>query len=468
MQPAMQSLSARIALVAAAILLAGCEAKIYRAETTLKPDGSVSRAIYQPAAGTPTAAVDDARWSNLTYAPRVAHKDWIGPISDLPPQTSDKDHPYLAAWGDFASVDQLPKTFLAEGPVGVGDGELKRRYSRNDYVLVVEHQWSERLTDVVSLADLRRAQNELADLLIPLVERIFNKALEQEYDTSAFVAWMQTKARPLAFELIDVYFDLLARGDSPSGELVVAGLVPVFARHGISLIDAEGKPLADKALQHAIAEHLREVLRKTIRNRSGKPLPEDVIKEVMQWTGLEQTPEGAEVPRRFAEAAQRSIEEEFGSQDAFSAKTKPLLARIFGLYGPFTGGNARTFNYRLQMPGKIVDTSGDLLAENVTRWEFSDGDAYPFGYEMRSRSLEEKPEVAEKLVGAEFLADRAKVLAYVELVRKSERLLNIMRKCAAAEDITPLVRARATAAPGSEAAAEYGELLELLRPGESK
>jgi hypothetical protein len=67
----MQSFSARIALVAAALLLAGCEAKIYRAETTLKPDGSVSRAIYQPAAGTPAAAVDDARWSERTYAPRV-------------------------------------------------------------------------------------------------------------------------------------------------------------------------------------------------------------------------------------------------------------------------------------------------------------------------------------------------------------------------------------------------------------
>jgi hypothetical protein len=464
----MQSFSARIALVAAALLLAGCEAKIYRAETTLKPDGSVSRAIYQPAAGTPAAAVDDARWSERTYAPRVAHKDWIGPITDLPPQVSDKDHPYLAVWGDFASVDQLPQTFLVEGPEGVGDGELKRSYSRNDYVLVVEHQWSERLTDVVSLGDLRRAQNELADLLIPLVERIFNKALEQEYDTSAFVAWMQTKARPLAFELIDVYFDLLARGDSPSGEQVVAALVPVFTRHGINLLDADGRPLADKALQHVLAEQFRDVLRKTIHNRNGKPLPEEVIKEVMQWTGLEDVPEGAEVPRRFTEAAERSIEEEFGSQEAFSAKTKPLLARIFGLYGPFTGGSSRKFSYRLQMPGKIVDTSGDLLAENVTRWEFSDGDAYPFGYEMRSRSLEGRADVVGKLVSAEFLADRARVLAYVELVRTNERLLKVMQQCAAAGEMKPLVRARATAAPGSEAAADYDELLELIKSAEEK
>jgi hypothetical protein len=462
----MQPLLARITLVTTTLLLAGCEAKIYRAETTLKSDGSVSRAIYQPAAGTPTAAVDEARWSEMTYAPRVAHKDWIGPITDLPPQVSDKDHPYLAAWGEFASVDQLPQTFLAEGPEGLADGELQRRYARNDYVLVVEHQWSEQLTDVVSLADLRRAQNELADLLIPLVERIFNKALEQEYDTSAFVAWMQTKARPLAFELIDVYFDLNARSDSPSGEQVVAALVPVFARHGISLVDADGKPLADKALQLAIAEHFRDVLRKTIRSRSGKPLPDDVIKEVMQWTGLEETPEGVEPPRRFAEAAQRSVVEEFGSQEAFTAKTKPLLARIFGLYGPFTGGSSRKFSYRLQMPGKIVDTSGDLLADNVTRWEFSDGDAYPFGYEMRSRSLEESPEVAGKLVGPAFLADRAKVLAYVELVRTNERLLKMMEKCAAAGDMTPLVRARATAAPGSDAAADYDELIELIKPSE--
>jgi hypothetical protein len=453
----------KIRWLAVAALLAGCEAKIYRAETTLNPDGSINRAIYQPANETPAAAIDSSGWTGMTFAPRVKHEDWSSAISDLPTRAKDNDHPYLAAWGDFASVEQLPKTFLADAPEGLADGELKRHYTRTDLVLVVEHRWRETLTDVVSLDDMRRAQRELADLLIPLVERIFNKALEQEYDTSAFVAWMQNTARPLAFELSDVYFDLGARGEFSSADGMRAAMEPVLARYGISLRDAEGKPLEDKALGTAIAGHARGVLRKTIRSRDGEPLPEEVVTEVLQWIGLEEIPEGGEKSKRFTEAVERSLQEEFGSEEAFSAKMKPLVTRIFGLYGLFGSGNTRKFHYRMQMPGVIVDTSGDILAENITRWTFSDGDAYPFGYEMQCRSLVEQSELVSQLVEPGFAADRTRLFAYIELVRDNERLLKMMRQCAAAGSLSPLVRAHAAAPPGSDIAAEYDALLKLLK-----
>src|SRR5690606_20933870 len=114
----------------------------YRAETVVESDGRIRRAIYQPADETPAAA-QEAAWAESTFAPRVRHQEWDASIRSLPKAIQDKDRPYFAAWGEFATGAELPQTFHRTAPEGYPDGTLQLDYQREDLVLVVEHRWRE-------------------------------------------------------------------------------------------------------------------------------------------------------------------------------------------------------------------------------------------------------------------------------------------------------------------------------------
>jgi hypothetical protein len=143
--------NAKLTAIAIAVMVtgfAGCEPIIYRAETVIKPDGSVSRAIYQPIEATPQEARESKAWQATTYAGRIAHHDWTGKIEDLPRAKPGDDRSYFAAWGDFKSPDELPQAFVKKAPAGLPDGRLALEYEREDLGLVVAYRWKETLTDM--------------------------------------------------------------------------------------------------------------------------------------------------------------------------------------------------------------------------------------------------------------------------------------------------------------------------------
>jgi len=122
-------------VVALGLLVSGCTDH-YRAETRVAPDGRVSRAIYQPEKVTPVDAQKPELWTKLTWAHQISRDEWRAasiaalPIVDreeprpeiepepgavgtdrqaLEPKEGEL-RPYFAAWGEFASVAELPVT----------------------------------------------------------------------------------------------------------------------------------------------------------------------------------------------------------------------------------------------------------------------------------------------------------------------------------------------------------------------
>jgi hypothetical protein len=242
-----------------------------------------------------------------------------------------------------------------------------------------------------------------------------------------------------------------------------AAIDPVFSRYGLSLRDNSGNPLEGDALRFAVADYARGVLKEKIRRRDGQPVRPEVIDEILQSIDFVDVPEGFEKSKRYEEALKQGIVEIYGNEEALGLVLKPLVYRILGLYRGDLFAEPRKFVYHLEMPGVIVETSGELLSDRLARFSFSDAQAFPFGFAMTCRSLQ-LTKSAPEFLGAGIGADRARLFAYVDLVRGDDVLIEVVRECVAAGNIKPLQRAREASAPGSSDTARYDALLAMLKP----
>src|SRR4051794_13425117 len=98
-------------------------------------------------------------------------------------------------------------------------------------------------------------------------------------------------------------------------------------------------------------------------------------------------------------------------------------------YYPTSFLHDRQLDYTLSVPGKVVETNGQLLADDQVRWRFAAIEAYPLGYEMSCRSLEGQTRVQKDLLQEERLGTRATMLAYVALVGNNPKMLEVLREC---------------------------------------
>jgi hypothetical protein len=453
-----------LAAATAALVTTGCQPKLYRAETVLHDDGSVQRAIYQPVESSLSDAQRAGVWQGFTYAPRIAPDKWTGSIAELPAAARDKEHPYFAAWGSFESPDRLPQIYVKQAPPGLPDGKLVVQYERDDYVLVVEHRFKETLTDIVTIDDMHLARRELADLLVPLSQKILERTLGDEYDTTKLDDWLDQTATPWFFELTDVVFEAGTRNEL-SEEKLMAAMAPVCARRGLVLTDASGKLLDSEALENAVEAYVTRVLGENLRRRDGKQVSAAEIAKVVEWIGLKERPENSEKPyERYNKAVEKVIAEKFGDSEAFEHGLEPLVARIFGLYAGDLLGFPHDFRYTLKTPGPIVKTNGTLLSDRRVRWTFEGNDAYPFGYTMQCDSLVVQAGLEKELLGRQVLVDNETAFAYMDLLRSNPALREVMQACARAKSMAPYYKAsdESGAASTSEKALDaLGKMLGL-------
>lgn len=452
-----------LAASAAALVMSGCEPKLFRAETVLNDDGSVRRAIYQPADATTAEAQKPGVWTGNTYAQRIEPDAWSGKIADFPAAAHDDKHPYFAGWGDFESPDRLPSAFVKQAPPGLPDGKLVVEYQRDDYVLVVQHRWKETLTDIVTIDDMHLARREMADLLIPLAQKILDKALGDEYDTTHLVDWLHQTARPWFFEITDIVVASGARRELLEDKLDLA-LAPVCARHGLVLTDASGKPLDDEKIERAVGLYAERVLRDNLRRRDGEPVSDEAIHEILEWLGFRERLENSdERYKRYNDAVETVIAETFGGDEAFEDAVKPLWARLLGLYVSDFVGSPHHFHYTLTTPGAIVKTNGTLVSDRSVRWTFAGGEAYPFGYAMECESLDVQSELEQELLGEKVLDNRDTMLKYVEIVGSNEALLDALRACAREKSMAPFYKARDQSAAASKTEEAFDAMFRLLK-----
>jgi len=421
--------------------LLGCE--YYRAETKLFDDGTVERAIYQPLDETPQDVQEAKHWSTVTYSLEIEHDDWESSITGLPLVSNAEDMTHFAAWGRFESVAAIPNHLA----IGSGDqkarGELVRESHRIDYVFVVEHQWDETLTDIVTLDDMHLARKELADFVIPLLSDIVEEALGDDYDWTAMEEWLRTEGSEWFFEITDVIYDLALRDMSQLEsfeERVRAGVAKVSARHGLQLGDAHDALSAKGAKaddsRRAIENFTIEKFHKLVHDKNGKPIDTATVRQIVDSHMLI-LGGGFDENNKFSQARAKVCERKWGGKEVVKRQTAELLSRVFGLYW---GTATRMFNYTLEVPGTVVETSGIQLSDNKVEWGFVAHQAYPAGYSMTCRSLSPQSDLQERVLGGQPLKNREAMLRFISLVNRQRELLPILKKCKTQASAQPLLQ----------------------------
>lgn len=443
--------------------LTGCQAPHYRSETVLKPDGSVARAIYQPLPATPEASRRPALWTQTLDVPdphELNKLDWEGPISQMPKRQPDKGGAYFAAWGPFATVNDIPEhvRFAAPAETGLPDGKLERQQDRDDLIFVVTHDWRETLTDVVRWDDMHKAREELAELMIVLGQDVFNEVKGKEYDGTGLVKWLRGEGKAWLAEMTDHAFIYLTSHKDPKAlDTLIDQLADICARHGLKL-KANGKFLEGDAFQLALLEFVTDLLTRTVRDRrDGQPIGKQaataLVKEIM-------CEESKDAPSPFLAAARQRVLKKFGDEKAFERHASKLGSRIVGLYFKrFLV--ADRFDYSLTMPGEVVRTNGELLSVNQVRWQFDVRAAYPMGYAMACSSVDAQDGVQRALLKDRPLVGREAALRFVRLVQGQEKLVQALRQCREQKAMMPLYAYRKQA--GSPEAKRVDQLLKLLK-----
>lgn len=439
--------SIHLGLVGFSLLAAGChnDPDIYRAETEIEADGAIIRAIYQPAEKTPERARDPKLWKQVTFAPAKQPDalGWPATLIDLPPHGRDDNHTYLVARQEFRSAADIPEHISFKEPdIDAAPSTLKHTYERVDYGLVVEHRWTETLTDCVSLEDMRLARDESLALGIDLAEDTLPQLFGDEYDFSGLARWARTEGSAWAVELSEL---LLARSLQPrsarfSGKAEFELNVPELqalanacARHGL-LLTKNGQLMTKEDATKAIESFGLDLLQKHLRRKDGRPLDrKEVLALVEKFERLDES-QGDNSP---VKAAIHKAEERRGGREVVELRSKSLFTRVVGHFWFRIFEPASRFDYALTMPGKVVETNGQILSARKVRWRFEAGEAFPLGYAMRCRSLAVDP-VANAIAPGDPLASRSERLEFVSTCVGEEKMIEALRACRVHQSLAPL------------------------------
>jgi hypothetical protein len=184
-------------------------------------------------------------------------------------------------------------------------------------------------------------------------------------------------------------------------------------------------------------------LRELLHRKDGTPADAETVESILIWLLRKQVEnaQGEQKTSPLEDVAKRVVATKYGGKEAFERSILSLASRIWGLYGPFR--THRKFDYSLEMPGRIVETSGELLADDRTRWSFNATEAYPLGYHMRSRSLEPNVAAMKQLLGGQPLNSRQSLLSYVDIVGGNDALLTALKQCVNSQNMSPLKKCRA-------------------------
>jgi hypothetical protein len=448
-----------VALVLAAVP-AGCQS-VYRSETVLHDDGSVERSIYQEAKETPAEVQNPRLWTQTTFAPKpdaLEKQGFAGPIAYLPIQGSDPERPYFAAWGRFKTVKDLPEHVVFKAPEGSGlpDSKLARASVRTDYVFAVEHRWRETLTDVVTLPGMRRAREELADLLINVLSDAFDEALGNEYDAAALFQLLRGESKTWFAELTDFLFIHCATHKTDGVDLALLdGLAEICARHGL-VLKKDGKFLEKEALDKAVDDFVLDQLCAKVRSKaSGKAVDR---KTAAAWIKSKKQGETS----LLSQAWDKVITTKYGGE-AFDRRLGTLLARVLGLHVGDAMSQNRQFEYTLTVPGEVVETNGRILAGDRVRWKFRAWDAYPLGYDMTCRSLDARPQAQKKLLHGEPLKSRESLVRFADLADGLPGVADALQECRKRGKLAPLYAYRLKVARNPKTPVKpVDDLLKLL------
>ena len=153
-------------------------------------------------------------------------------------------------------------------------------------------------------------------------------------------------------------------------------------------------------------------------------------------------------------------------REAFELKLAKLATRIWGVHCVFLGSSLEKFQFTLDLPGVIVEADGVLLSDSKVQWQFSASNAYPAGYRMHVKSLDDRtvdiPGTDSGGVQRKPLT-RGELLEIVKRLHADETLLAVARECQAARTFAPLLEHSEKLGKDPESAEQAAIARKLLR-----
>lgn len=440
-----------------ALLLSGCVTP-YVAETRIHSDGSIDRVIWQPSRNAARVQDQQEAWDRIIS---VREPSGELPLSDLKRWLEHREAPpgrYLAAWGRFPSAAEIPDHATFPAPDGQQSGTLRRHSESRDLVFATEHYWEETLHDIVTLTGMREAGDSLAESLFDDFELLLNDHWGDQVDLSRLIDWLNSSGRSWLRESIEELYDTMARQPQTrprklQTDELLRRWAAIADRQGLHLLHPDGQVFGQRdeddseLAEEAWNQFLFKLLQQTLVSLDGEPLTSERIQQltielpaILQRSLNESAdaPEGidSETWKSWQASQRRVFEQKYGDLEKAHQHYRNLSARVLGVF-LILDHSVAEFDYTLEMPGTIVETSGRLQSEGKVRWTFSASEAFPFGYVMTSRSLMPTGDVQSELLGATPLDQRETLLEFATLVDQQPELLEQLEECRRQGNMTP-------------------------------
>jgi hypothetical protein len=399
--------------------ITGCaDPKSIQVTTVVRGDGSCERTIVEPRAG---YLPEEARAGETLSPQWIAKWDAVVPLSkpSAEPVTGEPfaKHPYFKAHGTFASPADIPAHYRYANPDSpeAGASELERKFARTDFGLLIEYQWTETVTNNVTLENFLANRDKLLDKLLPLVAAEIKRKLGKKYDTQRLDEYIQNEGRAIIVDLSLAYYELRANR-LPQQELHTR-LAVIARRHGLKTPAAERD--TPSKIEEMWVSWPTQILVKTLRHRDGTVIDEAEAKELVTGAADDDNPEGV------AEEDKEPL--------------KLAFASVFGIYPWFhIFEGPEQFEFSLQLPGKLIETNGLLVEPSRSLWRFNADETFPAGYRMTARSIVMNPDVQRALVGRVVVNDVSQADRFIQLVGHDGPLLKAVQQAFASGKLDAL------------------------------
>ncbi len=440
-----------LVLAAALLSLAGCLPSVFVSlDTRVYPDYTVTRTTRMDIRPSP-------RFPNQT--PRLGDFYQFPPAERYDTFRLEQNRALFA--GAFESFEEIPSDLVRATPGTTALAGNLFSFRVMDMVLFVLADFDETITDIVkNQEDGEAAMAEFLRLIVPELMSVLNAKYGQQYSLSGLENWLYNdlplKLRRLYAGAWSIHAAKRSGVTSPGEEFeFYMFLKAEAAREGLELADF-GAPNRDEENVRRLKEYGVRLAQQLCPPRSGGA---GVTGEMLAGVALDQ----------LLASLQQAITARHGSINNFLAKIAGLIPRAFGAYMtgtimPLYMLPQTTYQYRLKVPGTVIQTNGVREMNGDLVWNFIDRDLAFTGQSLWARTIFVREPAVYSLGLRGFprnLADVDRVFGLLLTPEgmPREAVLLALRGCVGARNFGPL---EALAAGGGADQASARGLLELF------
>lgn len=362
-----------VAIIACALLAAGCSPVVMcTIETEVFPDYTCTRVTRMDAYPNPNYPGQRTRLGEYFQFPPAEYYDSY---------VVQPDKALFA--GAFNSFEEIPSDLVRPTPGATNLAGNVRSFRVMDMVLFVLADFDETIMDIVkNQDDGEAALTELVRLLIPEVMSVLNAKYQNRFDLSRLESWLYNE---LPQKLCRIYAGAWAIHSSKRSGVTSPGeefefymfLRSEARREGLELVEPN-HPDMEKENIRRLKEYGMRLAQRLVTPRGGGAVTQDVI------TGVAMD--------ELLASLQQAITARHGSINGFIAKIAALVPRAFGAYltgtvMPLYMLPTTTYQYRLKVPGTVIQTNGVRELDGSLVWNFGDRDLAFTGQALWARSI---------------------------------------------------------------------------------